>query len=133
MSPYYKAYYVLKFINKKVKYANTSELWSKISGSSYVDAIFNKRTGQCAQYNGAMIAYLSYLGFNNSRLILGYRGYSTENCWQHFWGQVKLKNGKYYVVETGNYGNDGDWYYFFTPYSNTKKYLKCGKYVSGIY
>ncbi|MBQ4155658.1 MAG: hypothetical protein IJD90_02505 [Clostridia bacterium] len=133
MSPYFKSYYVLKHINKKVEYANTSELWSKISGSSYVDAIFNKKAGQCAQYNGAMIAYLSYLGLNNAKLMLGYRGYSTENCWQHFWGQVKLRNGKYYVVETGNYGNDGDWYYFFTPYKNTKKFLKCGKYVSGIY
>ena len=55
-----------------------------------------------------------------------------NNKWQHFWGQVKLQNGVNYVIETGNYGNDGDWYYFFKPYKKTKKYLKCGKYVSGI-
>ncbi len=133
MSPYYKSYYTLQFIHKKVKYASSSDDWAKISNSSYVDAVFNKRLGQCVQYNGAMIAYLNKLGFDNAKLLQGYRGYSTENCWQHFWGQVKLKNGKYYVVETGNYGNDGNWYYCFTPYANTKKFLKCGKYVSGIY
>ncbi len=131
MSPYYKAYYVMMYINKKVTYASTSELWAKIANDNYVSAIFNKKIGQCAQYNGAMVAYLAYSGFN-VKLLLGYRGYTSGNRWQHYWGQVKLKNGKYYVIEAGNYGNDGDWYYFFTPYSNTKKFLKCGKYVSGL-
>ena len=78
-----------------------------------------------------MLEYLANLGMN-VKLLMGYRGTSPDNKWQHFWGQVKLSNGKTYVMETGNYGNDGSWYYFFTPYSRTKKYLKCNKYVSGI-
>ena len=130
MPVYDKIYYTFMFIHEKVKYASGS-LWSKIGNSTYVDAIFNKQLGQCAQYNGAMVEYLVNLGFN-AKLIMGYRGKSIDNRWQHFWGEVKLKNGKTYVLETGNYGNDGSWNYFFTPYKYTKKYLKCGKYVSGI-
>ena len=130
MPTYDKIYYTFMFIHKEITYA-TGGLWSKIGDSTYVDAIFNKKLGQCAQYNGAMVEYLLNLGIN-AKLIMGYRGTSTNNRWQHFWGEVKLKNGKTYVLETGNYGNDGSWYYFFTPYKNTKKYLKCGKYVSGI-
>ena len=104
----------------------------QISNRTYVDAIFNKRLGQCLQYNGAMIEYVNNLGLDGT-LIWGYRGKSNSNKWQHFWGEVKLKNGVTYVLETGNYGNDGNWYYCFTPYANTKKFLKCGKYVSGKY
>lgn len=130
MSPCDRIYNTFMFIHKKVTYASGG-LWSKIGGSTYADAIFNKRLGQCAQYNGAMVEYLCYLGIN-AKLIMGYRGYSDSDKWQHFWGEARLKNGKLYVVETGNYGNDGSWYYFFTPYKQTKKYLKCGKYKSGI-
>ncbi|MBQ5591103.1 MAG: hypothetical protein IIU65_05425 [Clostridia bacterium] len=130
MSVYYRIYYTFMFIHKKVTYASGS-LWNKIGNSTYADAIFNKRLGQCAQYNGAMVEYLANLGFN-ARVIWGYRGRSNNDRWQHFWGQVKLKNGKTYVIETGNYGNDGNWNYFFKEYKDTKKYLKCGKYVSGI-
>lgn len=130
MSPYARIYYTFMFIHKKVTYASGG-LYSKIENSTYADAIFNKRIGQCAQYNGAMVEYLANLGFS-VKLIWGYRGTSMNNKWQHFWGQVKLQNGVNYVIETGNYGNDGDWYYFFKPYKETKKFLKCGKYVSGI-
>ncbi|MEE1003397.1 MAG: transglutaminase-like domain-containing protein [Acutalibacteraceae bacterium] len=130
MPAYDKIYYTFMFIHEEITYA-TGALWSKIGDSTYVDAIFNKKLGQCAQYNGAMVEYLVNLGIN-AKLIMGYRGTSVNNRWQHFWGEVKLKNGKTYVLETGNYGNDGPWYYFFTPYKYTKKYLKCGKYVSGI-
>lgn len=130
MSPAERIYYAFMYVHKNVKYAS-GNLYSQIWGSTYVDAIFNKQLGQCAQYNGAMIEYVNNMGLNGT-LILGYRGTSNSNRWQHFWGEVKLKNGKTYVLETGNYGNDGNWYYFFVPYSQTKKYLKCGEYVSGI-
>ncbi len=130
MSPYYKVRTVFFFIHKSVKYA-TGNSYSKIDGCSYAKAIFTYKLGQCAQYNGAMAEYLAYLGLN-SKLILGYRGTTGGRKWQHFWGEAKLSNGKTYVVETGNYGQDGSWNYFFERYANTKKYLKCGKYVSGI-
>lgn len=130
MSPYYRIYNTFMYIHKETTYASGS-LYSKIGSCSYADAIFNKNLGQCAQYNGAMVEYLANLGFN-VKLLMGYRGTSNNNRWQHFWGQVKLNNGKIYVVETGNYGNDGNWNYFFKPYSETKKYLKCGRYISGI-
>lgn len=131
MSPAERIYNAFMFVHKNVTYASGS-LYSQIWSCTYVDAIFNKRLGQCAQYNGAMIEYVNNMGLNGT-LIWGYRGTSNSNRWQHFWGEVKLKNGVTYVLETGNYGNDGNWHYFFVPYSQTKKYLKCGEYVSGIY
>lgn len=130
MSPYYKIKTVFFDIHKSVKYA-TGNLYSKIDGCSYAQAIFTNKIGQCAQYNGAMTEYLATLGLD-CRLIYGYRGKSNNNKWQHFWGEVTLSDGITYVVETGNNGQDKGWYYFFEPYSNTKKYLKCGKYISGI-
>ncbi len=130
MSTYYRIKNTFMYIHNEVDYALTSSQYSAISGATYTSAIFEKKTGQCAQYNGAMVTYLARLGFD-AKLILGYRGTSNSNRWQHFWGEVKL-NGVTYVVETGNEGKDGSWNYFFTPYKNTKKYLKCGKYVSGI-
>ena len=130
MSPYYRIRHTFMYIHNEVDYATTSAQYSAISGATYTSAIFEKQIGQCAQYNGAMVTYLARLGFN-TKLIHGYRGTSNSNKWQHFWGEVKL-NGVTYVIETGNQGKDGSWNYFFTPYKNTKKYLKCGKYVSGI-
>lgn len=130
MSPYDKICYTFSFIHKKVFYAS-GELFSTIDSLTYVDAIFNQKLGQCIQYNGAMIAYMANMGLN-VKLIQGYRGKSVDDKWQHFWGQVKLNNGRVYVIETGNYSNDGNWYYFFTPYSQTKKYIKCGKVIGKI-
>lgn len=130
MSPYYKIQTAFFFIHKNVTYA-TGDSYSKIDNCSYAKAIFTYKLGQCAQYNGAIAEYLAYFGIN-SKLIWGYRGTTSGRKWQHFWCEAKLTNGKTYVVETGNYGQDGSWNYFFERYSNTKKYLKCGKYVSGI-
>ena len=130
MSPYYKIRTAFFFIHKNVTYA-TGSSYSKIDGCSYAKAIFTYKLGQCAQYNGAMAEYLAFLGVG-SKLIWGYRGTTSGRKWQHFWGEAKLSNGKTYVVETGNFGQDGSWNYFFEKYSNTKKYLKCGEYISGI-
>lgn len=130
MSPYYKVKTVFFDIHKNVKYA-TGSLYSQIDGCSYAEAIFTHKLGQCAQYNGAMAEYLTTLGLD-CKLIYGYRGKSNTNKWQHFWGEVTLSDGITYVVETGNNGQDKGWYYFLEPYLNTKKYLKCGKYISGI-
>lgn len=122
MSVYWKMYYTLMYIHNTVEYAYD---YGKVSDLTLTDAIFNKHMGQCLQYNGAMIAYLAYYGFD-AALVMGYRGYSNDNRWQHFWGEVYL-NGAAYVIETGNAGSDGTWHYFFTPYSQTRGYMKCGQ------
>ena len=72
-----------------------------------------------------MIAYMAYKGLDGS-LLCGYRGYSTSNRWQHFWGEVHL-NGETYVIETGNEGKNGSWNYFFAPYGYTGGYMICGE------
>lgn len=122
MSVYWKAYYTMMYINTSVDYAY--DYW-KIESCTLTDAIFNKHYGQCLQYNGAMIAYLAYYGFD-AALIMGYRGYSNDNKWQHFWGEAYI-DGETYVIETGNFSCDGSWHYFFTPYSETRGYMKCGE------
>lgn len=122
MSPYWKLYYTLMYINGTVDYAYDYYL---IEDCTLCDAIFNQHYGQCLQYNGAMVTYLAYYGFD-AGLIMGYRGYAKDNCWQHFWGEVYM-NGNTYVIETGNYSSDGSWHYFFAPYAETRGYMKCGK------
>lgn len=49
-----KLYYTLWWINQNVTYATGSN-WNKISGKSWVEAIFKMKLGQCAQYNGARL------------------------------------------------------------------------------
>lgn len=111
----------LLWINRNVKYAYGND-WSKISSKSYVDAIFNYKLGQCAQYNGAMVAMLSYLGYD-ATLVQGYRGSYPNNYWQHFWGEVNI-DGQAYVMETGNYGKNGEWWYVAATYSEAGGYIK---------
>lgn len=108
--------YTLQWINRKVKYASGDDYWN-IAGKSYVDAIFNYRSGQCVQYNGALVAMMCYLGYDAS-LVQGWRGYEDGNQWQHFWGEVKI-NGTAYLMETGNYGEDGDWNFLCVKYSES--------------
>lgn len=116
------AYYALEWINKKVDY----DYAYKYGDLRYVDAIFNKKKGQCLQYNGAFAAVLTYLGYE-ARVIEGYRmdssGKPTIN---HFWCEVKL-NGRWYLCETGNYGKNGYWQYFASLYRNSNGYAKYGK------
>lgn len=122
MSREEKLRYTLNWINKKVTYAVGND-WNKISGKGFADAIFTYRLGQCVQYNGAMAEMMAYLGYD-AYLIQGYRGdYSAGRYWQHFWCEVKI-NGRVYLMETGNYGCDGNWSYFLTPYSETSGYIK---------
>ena len=111
----------LLWINENVKYARGSD-WSKISSKSYVNAVFNYKLGQCAQYNGAMAAMMAYLGYD-ARLVQGYRGTWNTNYWQHFWVEVKI-DGLIYIMETGNYECDGPWYYCLARYSETSGYIK---------
>lgn len=112
----------MDWINRNTNYALTTSDWNKIAKSSYVDAIFNKQTGQCAQYNGAMVSMMRYLGYQ-ANMILGWRGSYPSNYWQHYWGEIEI-DGTKYILECGNYGRSGSWSYFLTPYERTD-----GKYI----
>lgn len=118
-----KLYTTMMWIHNNVGYANTSAEWGEISGCSYTEAIFEHKLGQCVQYNGAMASMMVYLGCENVSLVKGYRGYYPGNIWQHFWVEVE-KDGCLYVMETGNQETDGSWWYFMTPYKNTRKYVR---------
>lgn len=112
----------LRWIHENVDYADTSAKWAKISGKSYVDAIFTYKTGQCAQYNGAMAAMMSYMGYDVT-LVQGWRGTWNTNYWQHFWVEVHI-GGRDYLVETGNLGRSGNWWFFLEQYEYAGKYIK---------
>ncbi|MBQ8791377.1 MAG: hypothetical protein IJZ51_08700 [Ruminiclostridium sp.] len=123
MTRYDKLYTTLNWINKNVDYIQDQSGWNKIAGMSYVEAIFVQKTGQCAQYNGAMASMMSYMGYDVT-LIHGWRGnWSNGNYWQHFWVEAHI-GGIDYVVETGNYGSSGNWMYMPTPYKYTSGYIK---------
>lgn len=119
-----KAEYTLNWINKKVKYAKGKD-YNKIAKKSYVDAIFKSKKGQCLQYNGAYAMFLTYLGYE-ARIIQGWRGRSTKNKWSHYWCEIKV-DGKWYLMETGNYDDSGSWSYFCQPYAETSGYIMNNK------
>jgi len=119
-----KAYYVHQWIHKKVTYAKGKK-YNKIASKTYVDAIFNKKLGQCLQYNGAMAEFLSYLGYQ-TRIIQGYYGRKGN---QHFWCEVKVQ-GRWYVVETGNEKKNGYWQFFVQPHCFIGSYIKNKKFVT---
>lgn len=116
-----KLWVTLDWINKNVKYARGSD-WDQIASKSWVDAIFTYKKGQCAQYNGAMTAMMAYLGYD-VELVQGYRGRWEGSHWQHFWCELKI-DGIIYVMETGNYGEDGNWMYFVARYNETSGYVR---------
>ena len=111
----------LEWINQNVKYALGDD-WAKISGKTWVQAIFQYKLGQCAQYNGAMAAMMAYLGYD-VQVVMGYRGTWKTNYWQHFWTEVKIQ-GSTYIVETGNAGRSGGWSYLVRRYSEAPGYIK---------
>ena len=120
-----KAAYTCLWINRNVTYAYGDD-WSVIGDKGFAEAIFDYRLGQCAQYNGAMIEMLNYLGFD-ADLVLGYRGTSASNKWQHYWGEVEI-DGTDYVIETGCYKKNGDWMYLAESYDSAGGYLKFSEY-----
>ena len=102
-----KLYITHQWIHNNVDYAGTTEKWDAIVNLSYVDAIFNHKSGQCVQYNGAMASVLAYYGFD----VYMVRGWTSPGN-QHYWTEVVIA-GKTYVVETGNGPKDGDWWQYF--------------------
>ena len=128
-----KVAYTLNWINKNVWYGTVADGgWAKLiamvnNGTfSYVNCIFNYKIGQCNCYNGALASMMLYLGYD-AHLVMGYRGKTSDkgldrggaNHWQHFWCEVKI-NGKTYVMEAGNYGEDGDWMHVCEKYRDVE-------------
>ncbi len=117
-----KLWITLYWIHTEVDYAYAGELWNEIADKSWTEAIFVNKKGQCAQYNGAMAAMMAYLGYDVS-IVQGWRGTYPSNYWQHFWVEVDL-GGLLYIMECGNLGKNGDWYYFVAPYEETSGYIR---------
>ena len=105
------------WIHCNVQYAYVQGgYWASIEDKSYVDAIFNYKTGQCVQYNGAMAALLAYYGYD-VYMVKGWTRPETNSS-QHYWTEVIIDGTRYYVA-TGNRGKNGDyWQYFFEDAEN---------------
>ncbi|MCD7741275.1 MAG: transglutaminase-like domain-containing protein, partial [Ruminococcus sp.] len=88
-SDYDKIQYTFDWIVSNYTYATGSN-WTKISGLSYVDAIFNYKLGQCAQYNGAMVAMINYIGYNATLVHVP----------GHYRGEIEI-DGVVYVIDAG--------------------------------
>jgi hypothetical protein len=121
--------YTVQWLNKNIAYADgyNGPAYSTIWGRSHVDNCFNYKVGQCIQYNSALCAVMRYLGYD-ARVVQGYRGQSLSNKWQHFWCEVTI-NGKDYVMDTYNYGTDGDWYFVCATYDETRPYSYNSHYI----
>ena len=116
-----KLRYTLNWINRNVTYAS-GNMWNQVWDKTWVDAIFTYKKGQCSHYNGAMAAMMAYLGYD-AYVVQSWRGnWNGGYYWQHFWCEVNMGD-MIYLMETGNYGEDGDWSYFLTPYSQTSGYI----------
>ncbi|MBR5371948.1 MAG: hypothetical protein IK130_07015 [Oscillospiraceae bacterium] len=102
-----KLYVTLQWIHMNVNYAY--DYTPEVYRPSFVDTIFNNKLGQCIQYNGAMASVLAYYGFD-AYVVKG----CTKSGSQHFWCEVKIGDQRYYL-ETGNFGKNGNWQYFFLP------------------
>ncbi len=127
-SPYWtngeKVAYTMYWINRNVTYIR-GDGWNAISGLGYAEAIFNRRLGQCAQYNGALTMMMCYLGYDCA-LIQGYRCSNNGNTFQHFWNETYI-NGTTYVNEAGNYGDSGSWHFLCCVYGEATKFVKNGR------
>jgi hypothetical protein len=118
------AKYAFNWIHKNVDY---DYKYLKVTNSN-PESIFKNKAGQCLQYNGTMASVLAYLGYE-SRIIEGYRANkSGKPVINHFWCEVKI-NGEWYLMETGNYGKNGDWKHYCRAYTYGDGYTKNGKLV----
>lgn len=101
-----KVFYTFFWIHYIVDYDYDYKI-SMAHGNS--DSIFNYRTGQCWQYNGALVELMTYLGYE--MVLKHYPG--------HFTGYVII-DGKEYNMETGNYKKNGEWMSFCEHYEPTE-------------
>lgn len=118
-TPAMKVAYMFYWVHENMIYARGGQV-----APTYAVAALERKYGQCAQYNGVLVEYLCYLGYD-ACLVKGWRGRTGPTGAQHYWGELYV-NGETYVIEVGNRDSDGSWNYFFVPYSYTRKYIVCG-------
>lgn len=110
MTNYDKINYTINWLNENVTYAS-GDLYKEIWADSWVVACFQKRKGQCLQYNGALAEMLAYMGYDVYMLEM----WLGNNTNQHFRAEVNI-DGQAYSLEVGNAGQSGsDWKWSFTP------------------
>lgn len=109
MSAGEKACITWDWIHSEVTYPYGAA-FNALEGVSSVECIFQRRMGQCLQYNGAMEAMLLYLGFD-AREVHGSRSrdvaYTPGQGHDHYWCEVNIDD-TLYLIDTGNSGDSGD-------------------------
>ncbi len=118
MSNYDKIEYTWRWLNYNVTYASGS-LYSQIAANSWVEACFEKKMGQCLQYNGALAEMLAYMGYDVYLLEMWLDGNSN----QHFRAEVNI-DGQAYSIEVGNDGSYSGWMWLFSPVDSSIAGLK---------
>lgn len=112
MTNYDKLEYTWKWLHSNVTYADGSQGWNtynEIIGDSFAKACFEKKLGQCIQYNGAFAEMLAYMGYDVYLLEMWNSNNFTN---QHFRAEIAI-DGVHYSVEVGN-AKDGDyWMWLF--------------------
>lgn len=115
MTNYQRLEYTWLWLHENVNYAYvTSEknLYAEIAGDSWVKACFEKKLGQCLQYNGALAEMMAYMGYDVYMLEMWMRDDFTV---QHFRMEANI-DGTPYSFEVGNLGDQGSyWKWFFRP------------------
>lgn len=112
MTNYDKLEYTWKWLHSNVTYADGSQGWntySEIVSDSFAKACFEKKLGQCIQYNGALAEMLAYMGYDVYLLEMWNSNNFTN---QHFRAEIAV-DGVHYSIEVGN-TKDGDyWMWLF--------------------
>ncbi len=115
MTNYERLEYTWLWLHENLTYAaNTEEerLYDKIVNDSWVKACFEKKLGQCIQYNGALVEMMAYMGYDVYMLEMWT---DSEYTVQHFRMEAQI-DGTAYTFEVGNLGNTGSyWKWFFEP------------------
>ena len=109
MTRYDKLNYLADWLNKNVIYAQ-GDLYNEIIADSWVKACFEKKLGQCLQYNGAMAEFMAYMGYDVYMLEM----WLEENSKQHFRAEVNI-DGQAYSFEVGNAHLEYDMKQGFSP------------------
>lgn len=111
MTNYDKLEYTWSWLHNNVTYADGSQGWNtynEIISDSFAKACFEKKLGQCIQYNGAFAEMLAYMGYDVYLLEMWNSSNFTN---QHFRAEIAV-DGVHYSIEVGN-TKDGYWMWLF--------------------
>lgn len=112
MTNYDRLKYTWEWLHYNVQYAdglNGRPSYWDISELSYAEACFDKKAGQCIQYNGALAEMMAYMGYDVYMIEMYTSG-------QHFRTEVSI-DGVAYGIEVGEAKFDNPpgyyWMWFF--------------------